>query len=54
MSRLGLGVEGYRSRDFECCKEMISKISIIQRFFVCCIAFAGKKQPKHVGKIPEI
>ena len=37
--RSRLSLEGYRSRDFQYCKEMVgySKISIIQRFFVCCI-----------------
>jgi len=33
-------------------KEWYGKISIIQRFFF--VVFAGKKQPKQVGKMPEI
>jgi len=33
-------------------KKWLSKISIFQRFLF--VVFAGKKQPKHVGKRPEI
>ena len=33
-------------------KKLFSKISIIQIFLF--VVFADKKQPKHVGKMPEI
>jgi len=33
-------------------KKWFIKISIIQIFFF--VVFAGKKQPKHIGKMPEI
>jgi len=48
ISRLGLGLDGYGSRDFEYCKEIVEIISIIQRFLF--VVFAGKKQPKKVRK----
>ena len=50
--RARLGLEGFRSRDFEYCKEMVYWNFLIQRFLF--VVFAGKKQPKHVGKKPEI
>ena len=50
--RSRLGLEGFRSRDFEYCKEMVYQNSCNSKIFVCCIS--SKKQPKHVGKMPEI
>jgi len=47
-----LGLEGYRSPDFDTAKKWFSKISIIQRFLF--VVFGGKKQPKQVRKMPEI
>jgi len=42
-----LGLEGFRSQDFECCKETFYQIFLF-------VVFAGKKQPKHVGTMPEM
>jgi len=50
-SRLGLGLEGFRSRDFAYSKKWLIKISIIQIFLFA--VFASKKQPKHDGKMPK-
>jgi len=36
-----LGLEGFRSRNFEYCKEMVFEISVIQIFLF--VVFAGKK-----------
>jgi len=33
-------------------KKWFIRICMIQRFLF--VAFAGKKQPKHIGKMPEI
>jgi len=50
--RSRLGLEGYRGLEtLNIAKKWLSKTSIIQRFLF--IAFAGKKQPKQVGNMPE-
>jgi len=46
-----LGLEDLRSRDIEHCKEMV-----YQNFYnsnILFVVFAGKKQSKHGGKMPE-
>jgi len=49
-----LGLEGFRSRldTLTITKKWYSKIFIIQQFLF--VVFAGKKQPKQYGKMPEI
>jgi len=49
VSRLGLGLDAFRSRDFEYCKEMVNQNFYNSTIFLV-VVFAGKKQPKHVGK----
>jgi len=47
-----LGLEGFRSRDFDYCKEKVYKNWYNSTIFD--VVLAAKKQPKYVGKMPEI
>ena len=49
---LGLGLEGFRSRDFEYCKEMFC--SNFYNSTIFCLLYLQEIQPKHVAKMPEI
>jgi len=50
--RYRLGLEAFRSRDFEYCKKWYIKI-LFKNLKILFVVFAGKKQPKHVGKMAE-
>jgi len=45
---LGFRLEGFRSRHFEYCKEMVYLNFYNSTIFF--VVFSGKKLPKHVGK----
>ena len=49
---LGFGLEGFRSRDWILQRNVLIQFYNSTTFLF--VVFAGKKQPKHVGKMPEI